>query len=91
MSQKVDVNPEELRRFVNNLRRANQNIKDQQGQLRGSFSRLGETWRDSEFRRFEDNFKEAMKALDKFLHSSEEHIPRLLNKAKAADEFLRLR
>ncbi len=88
MSNQAVVNPEELKRFADNLRRVNETVKDQQRQLRGHFSRLSESWRDNEFSRFEEKFKDAMKALDKYLQSSDEHVPRLLKKAKAAEDYV---
>jgi WXG100 family type VII secretion target len=85
------VDPEELRRFANNLRRFNGELTSQMQLLHGQLQALGETWRDQEHVKFSDEFERTMQAIGSFVAAVDEHVPFLLRKADRVDEYLRQR
>ncbi len=86
---KAIVDPEELRRFAQDLKRFNNELKGQMTVLNGRFVGLGQTWRDQEHRKFASEFEHTMRALNRFMETSAEQIPFLLRKAEQIDEYLR--
>lgn len=85
------VKPEDLRKFVSQLKVFNQNLDSSTKKIQGHFKSLGSTWRDQEQRRFAQEFEQTMKVLKRFNELSEKHIPFLLKKAQKAEDYLRQR
>ena len=85
---KAIVDPEELRRFANDLKRFNNEVEGQMTSIQVRLSNLGQTWRDQEQRKFADEFEQTMKVLKRFTKSAAEHIPFLLRKAQRIEEYL---
>ena len=86
---KAIVDPEELRRFAQDLKRFNNELKNQMQILNGRFIALGQTWRDQEHRKFAQQFEDTMRTLIRFNEVSVEQIPYLLRKAEQIEEYLR--
>ncbi|MEI7701824.1 MAG: WXG100 family type VII secretion target [Planctomycetia bacterium] len=87
MAQAI-VDPGELRRFAQMLRRFNEELNDKSTAVAGQLSHLGQTWRDQEHLRFSEEFSANMKALARFVDSNEQFIPYLLRKAQLVEEYL---
>lgn len=87
MTQAI-VDPGELRRFAQMLRRFNEEINDKSAAVAGQLSHLSQTWRDQEQLRFSEEFVSNMKALARFVDSNEQFIPYLLRKAQLVEEYL---
>ncbi|MFZ9089668.1 MAG: WXG100 family type VII secretion target [Planctomycetaceae bacterium] len=87
MAQAI-VDPGELRRFAQLLRRFNQELGDQSASVAGQLQELGQSWRDQEQFRFAEEFTDNMKALGRFVESNERFIPFLLRKAQLIEEYL---
>ncbi|MBL7065837.1 MAG: WXG100 family type VII secretion target [Anaerolineae bacterium] len=85
------VNPEELRRFAGNLKQFDAELQSSMARLQAQYHRLGDTWRDQEHARFAQEFEQTMRVLQRFIQVAEQHIPFLLRKAEAAEEYLRRR
>ena len=66
MAQAI-VNPEELRRFAQVLRRFNGDLRDALSALHAQLVGLGETWRDQEHDRFRLDFEQTMQVVERFL------------------------
>jgi WXG100 family type VII secretion target len=90
MSQAI-VDPEQLRRFAHNLKRFNSELQSQMQTLHGQLKQLGETWRDKEQQKFNDEFEQTVQSIAKFVEAAEEHVPFLLRKADRVEEYLRQR
>jgi len=90
MSQAI-VDPEELRRFANNLDRFNRELQNQMQVLRGQMKNLGQTWRDQEHDKFVQQFDETLLVMNRFVEVSSEQIPMLMRKAERVEEYLRQR
>lgn len=90
MSQAI-VNPEELRRFAQMLKKFNQGLADQMTALAGQLDSLGTSWRDQENHRFAEEFQRNMQMIARFIESNNEYIPFLLRKADRIDEYLQQR
>ena len=87
MTQAI-VDPGELRRFAQMLRRFNEELNEKTAAIAGQLSHLGQTWRDQEHLRFSEEFVGNMKALSRFAESNEQFIPYLLRKAQLVEEYL---
>ena len=82
------VNPEELRRFAQQLKRFNTDLRDAVGSLHAQLVGLGDTWRDQEHQKFCQEYEETMKVVLRFLEGSEQHVPFLLHKAQHIEDYL---
>ena len=87
MAQAI-VDPAELRRFAQNLKRFNVDVQTNLAALHGQLLALGDTWRDQEHERFVAEFDQTIAVLEKFLGVADEHIPLLLRKAERIEEDL---
>lgn len=87
----ANVDPEELRRFANNLKQFNMELQDQLTGLHGQLLNLGQSWRDREHEKFVEEFEQTMSVLNRFVEVTDEHIPFLVRKADRAEEYLRQR
>jgi uncharacterized protein YukE len=90
MSQAI-MDPEKVRRFAEELQRFNSDLENRLIMLQSRFGALGDTWQDQEHEKFSDEFKQAMKALKRFVELSKEHTPYLLRKAQRIEEYLNQR
>jgi len=88
---KAIVDPEDLRRFANDLKRFNGELQGNMTALYGRLQELGQSWRDQEQRKFAEEFEKTLKALARFVDASDKHIPFLLRKAQRVDEYLQQR
>ena len=90
MSQAI-VNPEELRRFAQALKRFNSGLTEQLTALASQMEGLSTTWRDQENRRFAEEFTRNLQVMARFVETNDEYIPFLLRKAERIDEYLQQR
>jgi uncharacterized protein YukE len=85
------IDPEEVRRFAEELKRFNADLQTKISMLQARFAALGDSWQDQEHTKFSEEFKYAMKALKKFNEISVQHTPYLLRKAQRIEEYLNQR
>ena len=85
------MDPEQVRRFAEELKRFNGDLQDKMVGLQARFAGLGDTWQDQEHAKFAEEFKQLMKALKKFVEVSNQHTPYLLRKAQRIEEYLNQR
>ncbi len=85
------MDPEEVRRFAEELKRFNLDLQNRMSALHARFASLGDTWQDQEHLKFSDEFKQTLKALRKFIEISNAHTPYLLRKAQRIEEYLNQR
>jgi len=85
------MDPEQVRRFADELQRFNRDLQNRMGSLQARFSALGDSWQDQEHTKFSDEFKQTVKALKKFVEMSDQHVPYLLRKAQRIEEYLKQR
>jgi len=90
MAQAI-MDPEKVRRFAEELQRFNSDLENRLVMLQSRFGALGDTWQDQEHEKFSEEFKQAMKALKRFIDLSKEHTPYLLRKAQRIEEYLNQR
>ena len=88
---KAVVDPGELRRFANDLKRFNETLGNQMAVLHGRLVGLGQSWRVQEHTKFAEEFEQTMKVLNRFVESSNKHIPFLIRKAERVEEYLQQR
>ena len=82
------MDPEEVRRFAEELKRFNIDLQNRISSLQARFAALGDTWNDQEHSRFSEEFRQTMKALRKFVDVSNQHTPYLLRKARRIEDYL---
>ena len=82
------MDPAEVRRFADELKRFNLDLQNRITLLQARFAALGETWQDQEHAKFAEEFRQTMKALLKFMEISSQHTPFLLRKAQRIEEYL---
>ena len=87
----ANVDPDELRRFANNLRQFNTELSESLTSLHGQLLGLGQSWRDREHDKFAEEFETTMQVLTRFVEVADEHVPFLVRKADRAEEYLRQR
>ena len=85
------MDPEQVRRFAEELKRFNVDLQNRMASLQARFAALGDTWQDQEHSKFSDEFKQTLKALKKFVETSNQHAPYLLRKAQRIEEYLNQR
>lgn len=88
---KAIADPEEMRRFASDLKRFNDELRNQLGVLHGRLMALGQTWRDQEHQKFVDEFEQTTKVLVRFTEATNQHIPFLLRKAQRIEDYLQQR
>ena len=90
MAQAV-MEPEKVRRFAEELHRFSSDLQNRMISLQARFGALEDTWQDQEHEKFADEFLQTMKAIKKFIDTSNQHTPYLLRKAQRIEEYLKQR
>jgi uncharacterized protein YukE len=90
MTQAI-MDPEQVRRFANELKRFNEEMQAKAGSLQARFVALSSTWQDQEHAKFAEEFLGTMKALRRFMEVAEQHTPFLLRKAQRIEDYLNQR
>jgi WXG100 family type VII secretion target len=90
MAQAI-VDPSELRRFAQTLKRFNTDLQERTSALAVQLDQLGTTWRDQENKKFTQEFQQHMQMMARFKDLIEQHVPYLLRKAEAIEDYLRQR
>jgi len=85
------MDPEEVRRFAEELKRFNIDLQNRLSMLQARFASLGDTWQDQEHTKFTGEFQHTLKAFKKFIEVSNQHTPYLLRKAQRIEEYLKQR
>lgn len=85
------VDPAELRRFAQNLKRFNDELQNQMAVLHGQLVGLSQSWRDREHDKFVEEFEQTMMVVGRFVEASNQHIPFLVRKAERVEEYLQQR
>lgn len=88
---KAIVDPNELRRFAEELKRFNGDLQNSLSSLQSRFAALSDTWQDQEHAKFAQDFVETVKVLRRFQESSGQQAPFLLRKAQRIEEYLNQR
>jgi uncharacterized protein YukE len=85
------MDPEQVKRFAEELQRFNRDLQDRLGSLQARFSALGDSWQDQEHSKFSEEFAQTAKTLRRFVEVSERHVPYLMRKAQRIEEYLNQR
>ncbi len=85
------VDPEELRRFAQSLKKFNTDVQERISSLNGQLAGLERTWRDQEQKKFAEEFEQQIQVLARFLEMIDHHIPYLMRKSEIIEEYLQQR
>jgi uncharacterized protein YukE len=77
MSNKVNIDVDELEQFVHELHNYLETLQNSTGRLNHSFETLGGTWQDSKRAQFEETYRELLQVLRTFENNANEQIPYL--------------
>jgi uncharacterized protein YukE len=82
----VNADPDKLRQFARTVSSSAQQLEQLTRQLQRSLETTG--WKDSERQRFEQDFKQTLKAVNQAAERlRSQHVPELTKKAQALDSF----
>ena len=87
MVKGVVADAEELIKFADRLRSFNQIAGSNVSLLNSQFNRLGESWRDEEYKKFEAEFTSTMKTVMSFFAACERYEHYLRKKAQPLDRY----
>lgn len=90
MAQAI-VNPGELRRFAQTLKKFNNELSEQLNRLSNQLADLSNTWRDQENIKFREEFEQHMTMIARFIEANSLHIPYLMRKAERIEEYIQQR
>jgi len=82
------MDPEDVRRFAEELKRFNGDLQNNMSALQARFAALGDSWQDQENQKFAAEFQDTMKVLRKFIEASNSQGPFLMRKAQKIEEYL---
>jgi uncharacterized protein YukE len=82
------VDPEELRRFAQSLKKFSTDVRQRITLLGGQMASLEKTWRDQEQKKFAEEFEQQMRLMLRFLEVTDRHVPYLVRKAEIIEEYL---
>ena len=85
---KAHVDPEQLRQFARDLKGFNTNLSELMSGLSSRMAQLEKSWRDQEQQKFARQLEQTMKALRRFVESSDEHVAFLNRKAGLIEDYL---
>lgn len=85
------MDPEQVRRFADELNRFNVETLARLGSLQARFAAVGDTWKDQEHEKFAEEFLQVVKTLRKFIEISQQQAPFLLRKAQHIEDYLKQR
>jgi uncharacterized protein YukE len=85
------VDPEELRRFAQSLKKFSGDVQERVSSLGAQMVALERTWRDQEQKKFSEEFEQHIRTIGRFVEVIERHIPYLHRKADIIDEYLQQR
>lgn len=88
---KAVVDPEELRRFAQALRRFTASVTQQMTAMQGMMNQLGETWRDQEHAKFAVEFEAIMRSMGRFNEVADAQVPLLMKKAEKIEDYFNSR
>lgn len=80
--------PEQIRQFAGQLSRFSELLKQQGGMLAAQMNQLEQTWRDEQQRKFNHEFQDQLRQLQRLVNATEEHVPYLMRKAEQLDTYL---
>ncbi|MBU4398400.1 MAG: WXG100 family type VII secretion target [Planctomycetes bacterium] len=85
------VDPEELRRFAQSLKKFSSDVQERVKSLSGQLAVLERTWRDQEQKKFTEEFERQIQSLGRFVEVIYRHVPYLARKAEIIEEYLQQR
>jgi uncharacterized protein YukE len=85
------VDPEDLRRFAQNLKKFSSEVQERMKSLSGQLAALERTWRDQEQKKFSEEFSVQIQSLGRFIEVIDNHVPYLARKAEIIEEYLQHR
>jgi len=88
MSNQVYVNPEEIGKFINEIKIFLETLETATNRLDKAFKNLSSTWRDRKRAEFKEQYDELLRFLEMFKVSSDDKIKHLEILKKKAEDYL---
>ena len=87
MTQAI-IDPSEVKKFASDLKNFVNKLEQSLKRTESKLSNLGQTWRDVEHKKFEQQFRQSVRTLKPLMGDINEYIGFLGRKASAAEEYL---
>lgn len=87
----VHESPKEIDDFANALKVFNGDLRSAMSRLKARYGRLSDTWRDPAFARFQAEYLDTIRHLERFLRDSDAQIQPLHRRAEALRQILHMR
>lgn len=88
MSQ-VKGNPQEMRKFASALRRFSSQLESEVKRIDAQSRSVGETWNDSEYRKFIQEWSQMMATVKRFVREAPKYERHVTKKAADLEAYLR--
>ena len=88
MSQAIG-NPEEMRKFANALINYLNTVEEETGRIASQFNQLGDSWKDAQHQKFENDFNELRAQVAAFKEKAADYPPHLFAMAADLEQYLR--
>jgi len=79
---RIDGDPDAIEKFARKLKSFNEQLSVGSKNLNIEYKTLATTWRDQEFKKFSQEYDNAMKNIKRFFEVSNQYVPKLLKKAR---------
>jgi len=83
----VVADPKNIRDFQRQLNQFNREIDNLTRRLKGQLRSLSTSWRDAEYRKFEQQMNEALTSFRRYMEQSEQYIRYLDKKAEPLERY----
>lgn len=85
----AQVNVAELERFAANLKAYNERLKQSKSQIMSALDHLGQSWDDSQRKKFDESLQQTLKTIDRLSQNIENvELPYLRQKIQAGRIYL---
>lgn len=88
MCPRVQADPSEIRRFLSNLKRFNQELDSITRRLKSNLNALGNSWRDTEYSKFQNEMNEMLRVLARYRERSDQYANYLRKQAENLERYL---
>ncbi|MEO9592801.1 WXG100 family type VII secretion target [Rhodopirellula bahusiensis] len=80
--------PDQIRQFASQLARFAEELRQRGTGLSAQMNQLEQSWRDEQQRKFNQEFQDQLRQLQRLVQATDEHVPYLMRKADQLDAYL---
>ncbi|MCM2373433.1 WXG100 family type VII secretion target [Aporhodopirellula aestuarii] len=80
--------PDQIRQFAAQLAQFTEELRQRGGSLAAQMNQLEQSWRDEQQRKFNQEFQDQLRQLQRLIQATDQHVPYLMRKAEQLDQYL---